>query len=308
MKVRVGVAGWDYKDWHGKVYPDPMPRGIHPLDILSVFLDCVEINSSFYGLPNPRNAEKWVRLIKGKDFTFEVKLYQGFTHDPTLLTTDTARQFKIGVQPLKDADKLDALLVQFPESFHHEQENLKRVKTIHQEFSEYPLVYEMRHKSWAAEQATDFIAGLGGGLVSIDFPFIADPQNPPLYTTGRQAYIRFHGRNRAHWYSDKDASRTHEQEEAVKAARYDYQYSGPELDPWVRKIKGAKEKADKVTLMFNNHFNGQAVANAIMAKAALTGALVAAPDIPIAHHPSVAPYVTPIPVAAGPPKSQLLFR
>lgn len=292
MEVRVGVAGWDYKDWKGQVYPDPLPRGVHPLDVLSMFLDCMEINSTFYGLPNPRNAEKWARLVEGKDFTFEVKLYQGFTHDPALLSSDTARQFKAGIQPLKDAAKLDALLTQFPESFHAEGENFQYLRKIHDEFGEYPLVYELRHESWTPHAALDYMDELGGAMASIDFPFMANPDNPALLISSRSAYVRLHGRNRAHWYSKRDERRTPVEEEAVKAARYDYQYSEKELDPWVKKIKGAKEKADKVTVVFNNHFNGQAVANAVMAKAAITGAPVAVPDLPIMHHPAVAGYVT----------------
>ena len=54
--IRVGIAGWDYDDWMGTVYPDPAPRGFDPLAWLSGFFDLVEVNSTFYRPPAARTV------------------------------------------------------------------------------------------------------------------------------------------------------------------------------------------------------------------------------------------------------------
>ena len=61
--IRIGPAGWSYPDWEGVVYPRRKPKDFHPLRHLARYFDCVEINSSFYGAPVPRNAEHWAELV-----------------------------------------------------------------------------------------------------------------------------------------------------------------------------------------------------------------------------------------------------
>ena len=64
--IRFGVAGWDYKDWWGPVYPASRPHGFDPLVYLSRFFDMVEINSTYYGAGSPKAAETWVRRVRSK--------------------------------------------------------------------------------------------------------------------------------------------------------------------------------------------------------------------------------------------------
>jgi hypothetical protein len=47
-RIRIGPAGWSYKDWAGVVYPAPKPRGFDPLRYVAGYFDTVEINSTFY--------------------------------------------------------------------------------------------------------------------------------------------------------------------------------------------------------------------------------------------------------------------
>lgn len=61
--VRVGVAGWDYRDWWGVVYPLPRPRGFDPLAYLAQYFDTIEINSTFYRPPVPKAAAGWARRV-----------------------------------------------------------------------------------------------------------------------------------------------------------------------------------------------------------------------------------------------------
>ena len=66
-QIRIGVAGWSYKDWEGVFYPPAMSRKkIHALEYLAHFFDVVEINTSFYGHIKPELAKLWVRKVAGK--------------------------------------------------------------------------------------------------------------------------------------------------------------------------------------------------------------------------------------------------
>ena len=68
--IRIGPAGWKYKDWEGVVYPQPAPRGFDPLSYIAEYFTTVEINSSYYGPPQPGRARKWVRAARiGPDGT-----------------------------------------------------------------------------------------------------------------------------------------------------------------------------------------------------------------------------------------------
>ena len=78
--IKFGTAGWSYKDWEGIVYD----RKEHGLEMLSSFLDCVEINNTFYRIPDERMVTEWAeRVRERKDFTFLIKLWKGFTHEET---------------------------------------------------------------------------------------------------------------------------------------------------------------------------------------------------------------------------------
>jgi uncharacterized protein YecE (DUF72 family) len=44
--IRIGPAGWKYKDWNGIVHPHPKPRGFDELAYLSEYFDIIEINTS----------------------------------------------------------------------------------------------------------------------------------------------------------------------------------------------------------------------------------------------------------------------
>jgi uncharacterized protein YecE (DUF72 family) len=60
--IRIGTAGWSYKDWDGIFYPPGMQRRKqHPLEYLARFFDTTEINTSFYGPIKPELAKLWCR-------------------------------------------------------------------------------------------------------------------------------------------------------------------------------------------------------------------------------------------------------
>ena len=80
--IRVGPAGWSYKDWEGVVYPQKPGKHFDPLEYLARFFNTIEINSSFYRPPAPSTTESWARRVENtKDFSFTAKLYRVFTHE-----------------------------------------------------------------------------------------------------------------------------------------------------------------------------------------------------------------------------------
>src|SRR5215472_5201676 len=121
--IRIGTAGWKYRDWAGIVYPKPKPRGFDELSHIASFFNTVEINSSFYGPPRRTAAEQWIARVSGNaDFRFTAKLWKGFTHERNAAAADE-RLFKDGLLPLMEAGRLGALLMQFPWSFRNEPDN-----------------------------------------------------------------------------------------------------------------------------------------------------------------------------------------
>src|ERR1700730_3594641 len=112
--IRIGPAGWAYKDWNGIVYPAKKPKGFDPVAYLARYFDTIEINSSFYGSPRPSAAKKWAERVNGNPrFKFTAKLNKVFTHDRKPSSQDE-RDFKDGINPLVEADRFGVLLLQFP--------------------------------------------------------------------------------------------------------------------------------------------------------------------------------------------------
>ena len=138
--IRIGPAGWSYKDWQGIVYPASKPKGFQELTYIAEFFDTVEINVTFYRPIPARTSESWLKKVeKNKRFKFTGKLWQGFTHDRNAGGEDE-RMFKDGYAPLLESGRLGAILLQFPWSFRNTGDNRQYVARLQQRFQDYPLV------------------------------------------------------------------------------------------------------------------------------------------------------------------------
>ena len=58
MAMRIGLAGWSYPDWKGRVYPPKLPRGFDPLQYLSGYFDSIEVDSTFYRTPTVSTTQR----------------------------------------------------------------------------------------------------------------------------------------------------------------------------------------------------------------------------------------------------------
>ncbi len=267
--IRVGPAGWSYKDWAGIVYPAPRPRGFDPLAYVARWFDTIEINSTFYRPASRSAADEWIRRVaERKQFTFTAKLWQRFTHERSeAFTRDDVTAVREAMDPLLDAGRLGALLLQFPWSFRRIDENRQWLDDVTRAFEMFPLVLEVRHESWNVPLFYGELAERRIGFVNIDQPRFKNSIKPSATTTAPVGYVRLHGRNYEDWFR-KDAS---------VEARYDYLYSAGELKPWAARATAIDAAASETFIITNNHFQGKAFANGLMLKSMVEGAPVPAP-------------------------------
>jgi len=256
--IRFGVAGWDYKDWWGPVYPATRSKGFDPLAYLSRYFDTIEINSTFYRPPTRKSAASWAcRVEQNERFTFTAKLWRRFTHErDQAWTRNEVAAVHNGLAPLRDAGTLGCLLIQFPWSFKRDAKSREWLEDVVRAFDEFPLAVEVRHSSW---NVPEFYLGLGErgiGAVNIDQPIYAKSIEPDAQVTSPVGYVRLHGRNYENWF--RDNAESHE--------RYDYLYTKTELESWMDRIHEVAERARDTYVITNNHFVGQAPANAAMLK------------------------------------------
>ena len=281
--IRIGPAGWSYKDWEGVVYPQKPGKNFDPLEYLARFFNTIEINSSFYRPPTPSTTESWARrTAQRKDFIFTAKLHRVFTHERGKATKEDEKAFREGMEPLVKAGKLGAVLLQFPWSFKNTDEDRVYLTKLLETFSEYPLVLEVRHVSWNNEHIYEWLEERGVGICNIDQPVFSRSIRPAAITTSPVGYVRMHGRNYQNWFRDK----------APRDERYNYLYSLDELDPWLTRIKQVAKQTHETYVITNNHFRGQAVVNAVEIKAALAEEPVPAPEPLFEHYERLAESAT----------------
>lgn len=247
--ILIGTSGYSFKDWKGAFYPDDI-KDSEMLNFYARHFDIVEINSTYYRIPEPSMSERMVEKTP-EPFEFIVKANQAMTHD----RKDNAAvfdKFKTGIQPLIDAGKFSGVLAQFPWSFRNNQPNRAYLAQFKERMQDYPLIVEFRHNSWSVEQVFDFLRRLDISYCAVDEPRLRGLVPPIAVATNNLGYARFHGRNADAWWSG-DSSK-----------RYDYLYTQQELFEWMPKIEEIDTSTEKTFVFFNNCHNGQAATNAQM--------------------------------------------
>jgi uncharacterized protein YecE (DUF72 family) len=253
--LRVGPAGWNYKDWEGIVYP---AGKVDALAYLADYCDTIEINSSFYSPPRPRDAASWARRIRHNPrFKFTAKAWQRLSHDQGPVDeaslTAACDQVRSSMAPLGEAGVLGAVLIQFPWKFRCTPENQEYLDRLFRQLKDFPLALEVRHGSWDREPFYGFLRERGVAFCNVDQPLIGNSLKPGDRATARLGYFRLHGRNYANWF----------REDAGRDARYDYLYSKDEIRRLSRQIRKVQQQAEETYVVTNNHFRGQALVNAV---------------------------------------------
>jgi uncharacterized protein YecE (DUF72 family) len=258
-ELLLGCSGWNYGDtpdkggWVGIFYPD---RNTKRLRYYSQFFDTAEMDSIFYEkFYSHMTKGTFIGMVKAtpENFQFSVKVPEIITHRKRLEVGKGAiTDFEIFLDktsPLKNSDKLGAILLQLPPSFTvNDFKNIERF--LDKLPSGYHYAVEFRHPSWKTEGPWDMLKHYNIAAVMTDSPAKENLEflSEVTVTSADHSFIRFHGRNtKGHYW-------------------YDYLYSKEELRPWVEKIEEVKNQTKVLRAYFNNHYGGAAVINALQFK------------------------------------------
>ena len=248
--IKVGTSGFSYAEWKGSFYPERLPPQ-QMLEFYARHFSAVEINSTYYHIPPPRNMAAMAKRAEGR-VEFSVKAHQDMTHARDKYA-DALPLFREAIAPLREAGALGCVLMQFPFSFKTTPANIDFLREIASDLAPDPVVVEFRHRSWTTDETFGLLRDLGLAYCCVDEPHLPNLPPPVVRVTAPIAYVRFHGRNCQKWWAHAEAWE-----------RYDYLYSEAELLEWVPRIRALAEATQKCYAFLNNHARGQAVTNAQM--------------------------------------------
>ncbi len=273
-QIYIGIAGWSYPDWKGIVYTSSK---IDQLEYISKFVDCLEINSTFYRPPFEKTTKSWLeRTAKRPDFFFTAKLHRSFTHEGKM-DAEIVKYFHKGFGPFLEAGKLKHLLIQFRYDFDDTNRNRQHLIKIVRNFSDaFNLAVEVRHKSWQMPNALEFLEGLGVSVCNLDYPTTWNSFDMQQCTVGRNGYFRMHGRNVEKWFSKAGRDET-----------YDYYYNEDELTQIKQRVDELARALKTLTVIANNHYRGAELANALELKALITGQKQPVPEGLLRAYPNL---------------------
>ncbi|HUU20475.1 MAG TPA: DUF72 domain-containing protein [Sedimentisphaerales bacterium] len=273
-QIYIGIAGWSYPDWKGIVYTSSK---IDQLEYVSRFVDCLEINSTFYRPPFEKTTKSWLqKTSKRPDFFFTAKLHRSFTHEGKI-DAEIIRHFHKGFEPFLEAGKLRHLLIQFRYDFDDTNRNRHHLTEIIKSFSKaFSLAVEVRHKSWQMPDALDFLEQLGVTVCNLDYPTTWNSFDMQQCTVGRNGYFRMHGRNAEKWFSKAGRDET-----------YDYYYNEDELTQIKQRVGELAKALKTLTVIANNHYRGAELANALELKALITGQKQPVPEGLLRAYPNL---------------------
>jgi uncharacterized protein YecE (DUF72 family) len=186
LKYRIGCSGWSYSSWKGPFYPSNLENSDW-LRFYSQIFDYVEIDSSFYSIPDQFTVKNWFKKTP-ENFGFTAKFPKIVTHDKYLVEVEEEVElFLENMQPLRD--KTIALLIQLPPSMEIMPglEGLRNLLPLLDNRFRYAV--EVRHHSWFQDLAYNFFADNDICLV---WSQLAKLRTPPIVTTDF-IYIRFIG-------------------------------------------------------------------------------------------------------------------
>jgi uncharacterized protein YecE (DUF72 family) len=273
-QIYIGIAGWSYPDWKGIVYTSSK---IDQLEYISGFVDCLEVNSTFYRPPFEKTTKSWLqKTSKRPDFFFTAKLHRSFTHEGRI-DAEIVKHFHRGFEPFLEAGKLKHLLVQFRYDFDDTSRNRRHLTKIVENFSgSFNLAVEVRHKSWQMPDALQFLEGLGVSVCNLDYPTTWNSFDVQQCTVGKSGYFRMHGRNAKKWFSKAGRDET-----------YDYYYNEDELTQIKQRVDELARAFETLTVIANNHYRGAELANALELKVLISGRKQPVPEGLLRAYPNL---------------------
>ena len=268
-ELLLGCSGWNYADtaadkggWTGVFYPDSNTKRLR---YYSQFFNTAEMDSTFYEkFYTNMTRGTFIGMAKATPdkFQFSVKVPETITHNKRLNVKQGAmtdfEEFLDKISPLKNSNKLGAILIQLPPSFTvNDFKNIEGfLDRLPTSSKGYDYAVEFRHPSWRSEGPWDMLKHYNIAAVMTDSPSQENLQflSDVTVTTADHSFIRFHGRNttQGHYW-------------------YNYLYTKEELRPWVGKIEQVKKDTKVLRVYFNNHYGGKAIVNALQFKEMTSG-------------------------------------
>lgn len=237
-QVRIGTSGWYYKHWRGRFYAGEIPA-IDMLPFYAKEFDTVEINNTFYALPQSETPRKW-REKTPPGFLFAVKASRFLTHLKRLLDAgEGLRKFFDVVEGLEE--KTGPILFQLPPRWHANPERLETFVSALP--GNYRYTFEFRDPSWFSP---DIYSILRRHNIALCITNRRD-EDSPIELTADFTYLRFHG-------GDPEA-------------RGKYQTST--LRRWAEIFEEWRKNLTAIYIYFNNDWEGFAIDNALELKSLL---------------------------------------
>jgi uncharacterized protein YecE (DUF72 family) len=236
LQFYIGCSGWSYSAWKGPFYPLNLESS-EWLRYYSQIFDYVEIDSSFYRIPNQFMVKNWVKKTPDS-FRFTAKFPRVITHDKHLVDIDKEVEvFLKNIEPLHK--KTLALLIQLPPSMEIMPglEGLRHLVPLLDNKFRYAV--EVRHQSWFQDLAYNFFVD---NKLCMVWSQLAGIRTPPIVTTDF-IYIRFIGDRSI---DEKDFGKI--QKDRVS-----------EMRKWARIVKRVQEENKQLNLAIvssNNHYAG----------------------------------------------------
>jgi uncharacterized protein YecE (DUF72 family) len=230
-RVRIGTSGWEYRHWIGRFYPRDLPRE-RRLEFYAERFDTVELNNSFYRLPEADAFGAWARRVPS-GFVFAVKASRYLTHQRRLrepsepLDRLWSRARRLGRQ-------MGPMLYQLPPRWRPNHERLERfLDAIPKDAAQ---AIEIRDRRWYGPWLSAALERDNVALCLHDMEGSA----PKPQRVGPFVYVRFHG----------------------AGPRYGGRYSPQRLTAWAERMAGWAREGCSVWAYFNNDAAAQAIADA----------------------------------------------
>jgi uncharacterized protein YecE (DUF72 family) len=232
--VRVGCSGWNYASWKDEFYEGRPARSW--LEHYARHFDTVEVNTTFYRLPNREAVANWERTVP-PGFLFTIKASRYLTHVKRLqdLGPGLARFYE-RLEPLLASPKLGPLLWQLPPTFKRDDERLASALALLPRGQRH--CFEFRHPSWFADEVYDLLRRHGVALAIGDRPEVRAFQAHVF--TADWTLVRFHYGSRGRRGN----------------------YSETELREWARRFEEWRAGVE-IFAYFNNDWEVFAVRNAL---------------------------------------------
>jgi uncharacterized protein YecE (DUF72 family) len=231
-RARVGCSGWEYKHWRGDFYPLDVPK-TRWFDHYAARFDTVEINNTFYRLPEQSTFAAWAKRAPS-GFTFAIKASRFLTHMKKLKDPEEPldRLFS-RMRPLRE--HLGPVLYQLPPGWKLDRERLEHFLQALPKGIRHVL--EFRDPSWYADDVKAMLARHGVSLCLHDMRGSATGRE----RVGPVVYVRFHG----------------------ASGHYSGGYPDDRLREWAGWLNAQRADGADVFAYFNNDVGGHAPRNAV---------------------------------------------